>query len=135
MEMGASAFVPPGDDLGASVNQALGGPPDVIFECVGAPGILAQAIGLARLRGTVVLMGLCWGPDSFVPAISVAKEVRIQPAAFYSKREFQVSIDAFEAGHAEPRSMITDRVSLDELPEAFEALRGRTTQCKVMVNP
>jgi (R,R)-butanediol dehydrogenase/meso-butanediol dehydrogenase/diacetyl reductase len=134
MEMGASAFVPPADDLGAEVNKALGGPPDVIFECVGAPGILAQAIGMVRPRGTVVLMGLCWGLDSLVPAITVAKEVRIQPAAFYSKREFQVSIDAFEADNVEPRSMITDRISLAQLPDAFEALRQRTTQCKVMVD-
>jgi hypothetical protein len=32
--------------------------------------------------------------------------------------------------------MITDTVSLDALPAAFDSLRRqRTTQCKVMVNP
>lgn len=133
-EMGASVFLPSAENLGAAINQALGGPPDIIFECVGKPGILAQAIDLVRPRGTVVLMGLCWSLDSFVPGVSVAKEVRIQPAAFYSVREFQVSIDAFDAGNLEPRSMITDRISLAELPAAFEALRRRTTQCKVMVD-
>ncbi len=134
MEMGASAFVLPAEDLGAEVNKALGGPPDVVFECVGAQGILAQAIDLCTRRGTVVLMGLCWSADSYVPGLQVSKEVRIQPSAFYSKKEFQVAIDAFHAGNLEPRSMITDRISLAQLPDAFEALRERTTQCKVMVD-
>jgi threonine dehydrogenase-like Zn-dependent dehydrogenase len=40
-----------------------------------------------------------------------------------------------DAGAIEPRSMITDRVSLAGLPAAFEALRQRTHQCKVMVDP
>ena len=35
----------------------------------------------------------------------------------------------------DPRPMITDIVTLDQLPEAFEALRKPTTQIKVMVRP
>jgi threonine dehydrogenase-like Zn-dependent dehydrogenase len=31
--------------------------------------------------------------------------------------------------------MITDTVSFDQFPAAFEALRNRTTQCKVMLDP
>ncbi len=31
--------------------------------------------------------------------------------------------------------MITDQVSLGTMPEAFEALKHRTHQCKVMVDP
>ena len=35
----------------------------------------------------------------------------------------------------DPLPMITDRVGLDALPEAFEALRKPSTQCKVLVEP
>jgi hypothetical protein len=31
--------------------------------------------------------------------------------------------------------MITDTVSLENMPPAFEALRRRTSQCKVLVKP
>jgi threonine dehydrogenase-like Zn-dependent dehydrogenase len=31
--------------------------------------------------------------------------------------------------------MLSHRVTLDELPEAFEALRNPTNQCKVVVTP
>jgi threonine dehydrogenase-like Zn-dependent dehydrogenase len=65
----------------------------------------------------------------------VWKEVQLQFAVTYSMAEFTHVADTFDAGHVEPRSMITDRVSLDDLPAAFEALRQRSHQCKLMVDP
>ncbi len=41
--VGASAFIPASEEM-AAVNDALGGPADIVFECVGKPGIIAQAI-------------------------------------------------------------------------------------------
>ncbi len=43
--MGADFFFQAGDgDLKAEIDQALGGAPDIVFECVGAPGLIAQSI-------------------------------------------------------------------------------------------
>jgi (R,R)-butanediol dehydrogenase/meso-butanediol dehydrogenase/diacetyl reductase len=53
----------------------------------------------------------------------------------YSLQEFQTVADTLDAGHVEPRAMITSRVSLDELPSAFEALRQPGPQVKMMVDP
>ncbi len=39
------------------------------------------------------------------------------------------------SGRVDPRPMITDMVTLDQLPGAFEALRKPTSQIKVMVRP
>jgi threonine dehydrogenase-like Zn-dependent dehydrogenase len=50
-------------------------------------------------------------------------------------KDFQVAIDTLDSGHIAPRSMVTDRIALDAVPTAFEALRQRTTQCKVMIDP
>ena len=41
---------------------------------------------------------------------------------------------ALAAGGATPRSMVTETVALSALPEAFESLRHRTTQCKTLVD-
>jgi threonine dehydrogenase-like Zn-dependent dehydrogenase len=49
--------------------------------------------------------------------------------------EFSSAIDALEGGRFAPQALISDTISLAELPAAFEALRQRTTQCKVMVDP
>ena len=42
MQMGASVFVPPHEDPVGEVNRALGGPPEVVFECVGMPGLIER---------------------------------------------------------------------------------------------
>ena len=130
-DMGATMFLAPDADMA----EALGGPPDIVFEAVGAPGLIQQSINVVKRRGTVVVLGLCWDPDTFTPGGAVGKEVRIQCAGFYSAREFEHAIDPFERGSLEPRAMVTDTVSLADFPAAFEALRARTHQCKVMLDP
>ncbi len=134
-EMGATSFFGGTEGLAEKVNAALGGYPDIVFECVGKPGMVSSSIALVRPRGTVVLLGLCTAADSFIPFEAVNKEVRIQTSAFFHEQEFCAAIDALDAGHAAPRALITDTVSLENMPLAFEQLRTRTHQCKVLVNP
>jgi (R,R)-butanediol dehydrogenase/meso-butanediol dehydrogenase/diacetyl reductase len=133
--MGATAFVTANDDPIAKVNAALGGPPDVVFECVGRPGIIAQAIEHLRPRGTIVMLGLCTAEDAFIPFRAVSKEARLLTSAFFTMGEYQAALAALDGGEAPPHAMITDTVALTAMPAAFEALRRRTAQCKVMVKP
>lgn len=133
--MGADVFVPPGETVVEDVNRALGGPPDIVYECVGAPGLIARSVEHARVKGTVVVLGLCAQPDTFMPFAAVAKEVRIQPSAFFTHHDYKYAVDVLDRGAVEPHAMITDSVSLADMPAAFEALRHRTHQCKVMVRP
>ena len=121
--------------LGPGVNEVIGGPPDIVFECVGKPGVIAQAIDHVRIRGTVVVLGLCTLPDSFIPFTAVSKEIRLQMSAFFDFREFCTAVDVLEADRVQPHALITGTVSLDEAPAAFEELKQRTTQCKVLINP
>lgn len=139
MTMGASSFVSSADksdeQFAAELNAALGGQPDIVFECVGQPGVIERAVNLVRWRGKVVVLGLCFARDNWVPFMSVAKEVRIQPAAFFNLKDFRYSVDMLDSGAVEPRAMVTDSVKLGDMPPMFEALRHRTHQCKVLVEP
>jgi len=134
-EMGATAFIDPTDESADAVSRALGGLPDIVFECVGKPGLLAWSVNHVRPRGTVVILGLCTTLDSLLPFALVAKEIRVQCAAFYSMRDFEVAADALAQDNSVPRAMITHTVGLEALPAAFEALRQRSDQCKVLVSP
>jgi (R,R)-butanediol dehydrogenase / meso-butanediol dehydrogenase / diacetyl reductase len=135
MEMGATAFIRADDEAVPAVKAALGGAPDVVFECVGRPGILARALEHVRPRGLIVMLGLCTVPDSFVPFQAVSKEVRILTSAFFNMGEYRAALDVLDGGRSAAKAMVTDTVSLAEMPGVFEALRERTSQCKVMVRP
>ncbi|MDB6156742.1 MAG: alcohol dehydrogenase [Gammaproteobacteria bacterium] len=136
-QMGASVFVHPdsAQDLPRAAAAALGGMPDVVIEAVGKPDLIAQAVNCVRPAGTVVVLGFCSVPDSFVPAIAVWKEVKLQFSMTYSVQEFEHVARVLDSGDVQCRAMITDTVPLAALPETFEALRHRSTQCKVMVSP
>lgn len=109
-------------------------PPAVVFECTGAPGLMAKAIELVRPRGTVVLAGLCAETDSFLPAFAMMKEVRLLFAVAYSLPEFQHTTDALERETINlGAAFVGDVISLDGLPEAFEALRKQHARGKLTV--
>lgn len=108
---------------------------DIVFECVGIPGLIAQAVGQVRKRGTILLLGLCTRPDTFNSFAMLSKEVRLITSAFFTVGEYEAALDALSAGAAEPRLLVTETVSIDGTPEVFEALRKRTHQCKVLIAP
>ncbi len=56
-------------------------------------------------------------------------------SVFFDMREFARSIDALEKGQYSPQSLISETIGLDATPTIFEALRRRTTQCKVLIDP
>jgi (R,R)-butanediol dehydrogenase/meso-butanediol dehydrogenase/diacetyl reductase len=133
--MGAADFVvDPSDPVGAS-DRALGGKADIVFECVGIPGLIAQAVDQVRVKGTILLLGLCTRPDSFNSFAMLSKEVRLVTSAFFKRQEYEAALDALDAGAAEPRLLVTDTIGLDEVPVIFEGLKNRTHQCKVLIAP
>ena len=74
-------------------------------------------------------------PDSLMPVLSGAKELTIQFVSYYRHGDFALTVDMLGAGRIDPAPMVTDRIGLDALPAAFEALREPSTQCKVIVTP
>jgi (R,R)-butanediol dehydrogenase/meso-butanediol dehydrogenase/diacetyl reductase len=133
--MGATAFVAQGDDLPARAAAALGGAPDVVFECAGAAGLLALAMECAGPRAAVIVVGMCSTSELVVPVVGIAKELTMRFVMAYRRRGFRGGRRHARSGALEPRAMVTDTVSLDEFPIAFEALRLPTDQCKVQVDP
>lgn len=135
LKMGATAFVTLGENPAETVTEALGGPPHAVFECVGLPGAMMQAMELVAPRGTVVGLGACNEPEQIVANLGLMKELRIQFALTYDRRDYQHVIDTLAAGHLEPRSMVTGTVPLEGLTDAIEGLLGRSPHCKILVDP
>jgi (R,R)-butanediol dehydrogenase / meso-butanediol dehydrogenase / diacetyl reductase len=135
LSMGATGFaVDPADPIGGA-ERSLGGKADIVFECVGIPGLIEQAVCQVRNRGTILLLGLCTRPDTLNTFAMLCKEVRLITSAFFTRGEYEAALDALDAGAAEPRLLVTDTISLAETPDVFETLRNRTHQCKVLIAP
>ena len=67
-----------------------------------------------------------------MPYLALIKELRFQFAIAYTRDDFETVIAMLAQGRVDASDMITDIVSLEEMPEAFEALRTPSHQCKVL---
>jgi (R,R)-butanediol dehydrogenase/meso-butanediol dehydrogenase/diacetyl reductase len=135
LAMGADAFEPLGADDAQRINAALGGPPEVVFECAGASGLMQKCVDLVQPGGLVVSLGFCGEPDPIVPAAVTWKRVTLKFSFGYDLRDFEHSADALDRGHVAPRSMVTETIGLDQLPDRFEALRRGGDAIKIHVDP
>ena len=133
-KLGFTDFVDPSGDVGAQFAAQSGQEPEIQFECVGAPGLLQQCIERAPKFGTIMAIGVCDHPDTIIPLVALSKEITLRWAVAYEKADFEFTIDMMAAGRIDAAGMVTHVVTLDELPDIFEALRSPTDQCKVLVD-
>lgn len=132
-KFGATDAIDPGEPLVAQVQKIAGKTPDVIFECVGVPGLLNTAMLEAPRGGRIVVAGVCQQPDTILPLMGIVKELEIQFVLGYRPDDFDYVIAMIAGDRIDVGHMVTDIVDLDALPAAFEALRKPSHQCKVML--
>lgn len=140
LEMGADAFVAFGDNEIGEVQEILGGPPQVVLECVGAEGMLMKAVMHAAQFGRIVSLGFCTAPDPVIPGVASYKCVSMQFAVGYSMKEFiyiaeQLDRDRIRgAGQPDPTAIVSGNIGLMDLPAMFDTLRGPNSETKVHVH-
>ena len=132
LSMGATAVVQPGDNLAEQFADVAGGPAELLFECVGAPGLIQQCIDIAPRRAMVVPVGVCEQPDTILPFPALIKELSIRFAIAYTRADYETVIAMLAQGRIDATPMVTGVVSLDDMPSAFEALRSPSNQCKIL---
>jgi threonine dehydrogenase-like Zn-dependent dehydrogenase len=107
----------------------------LIFECVGAPGIL-QSLAMAAPRGTrIVVAGVCMETDAIEPLAMIVKEIELRFVLGYTPEEFGASLRNLAEGVTAYAGAITGVVSLEETPDAFRRLQTDKSQIKILVAP
>jgi len=132
-KFGATDAIDPSQPLTPQVEKIAGKAPDIIFECVGVPGLIGSAMMEAPRGGKIVVAGVCQQPDTIMPLMGIMKELNLQFALGYRPADFDYVIAMIASDRIDVSDMITDIVDLDGLPCAFEALRKPSHQCKVML--
>jgi len=123
------------EDVVGRFKQIAGRRADVVFDCVGVPGSQQLAIDYAPADGRVVVVGVCMQPDTTLPVKAISKELTIAYAYMYRRQDFELTIEMLDRERIDPTPMVTETVGFDAFPDAFEALKRPTTQCKVLLQP
>ena len=115
------------------MGQSFGRP--VIFECVGAPGVLQALIEAAPAGAQIVVAGVCMETDRIEPSIAITKEIELTFVLGYTPEEFAATLHSIADGKVDVSGLVTSRVGLDGVAGAFVALGDPEAQVKILVEP
>jgi len=135
-DLGATLVVDPGSEpIGSALTRVSGGAPDVIFECVGVPGLLRECIDLSPIHGRVVVVGVNRGEDTIIPRVAIRKELSINFILGYQREDFALVLDLMASGRIDAEALVSSVIGFAELPEVFERLRRPNPEAKVLIDP
>lgn len=133
----ADAVFPSGQpaDVMPLIEAEAGAAPEVVFECVGIPGMIAQGIEMVAHGGEVLVVGVCTREDHFVPAAALLKELTTRFVLAYDNADFEMIAGLLAMDKLDVSHMCTGTVGFADFSEAFESLRKPNAHCKIMLEP
>ncbi|MCC8938474.1 zinc-binding dehydrogenase [Bradyrhizobium sp. Arg68] len=109
--------------------------PALIFECVGVPGVLQQVFEGAPRHARVVVVGVCMETDRSEPMLGIIKELNVQYVLGYTPEEFAYSLRLIAEGQVDAAALVTGRVGIDGVAQAFADLANPEAHTKILVEP
>lgn len=134
-QMGATAVVDPREQPPMDVWKQSGGGTPVIFEAVGVPGVLDEAMKSAPRLGRILVVGVCMEPDTIRPIVAIGKELTIIFSLGYAPQEFAQTLDLIASGEINVAPLITGEVGIDGVAQAFQDLGNPEKHAKILVEP
>lgn len=139
-KMGATDTInPEGIDLVGEIVEMTGGGVHYAFEVIGFPETIRQAYSMLRRGGTAVVIGVMPdGVDVTIPGRDFIMEKRLIGSMMGSNR-FLLDVPEFltlyQQGRLDLESMVSKRISLDEVNEGYAELeQGETARSVIVFN-
>lgn len=107
----------------------------VIFEAVGVPGMIAQAMVAAPSSSRILVVGVCMEADTIWPMLGINKELTIQFALGSRPEEFARTLELIANGDLDVAPLVTGEVGISGVPGAFDELANPDAHAKVLVVP
>ncbi|HAP75708.1 MAG TPA: alcohol dehydrogenase [Acidimicrobiaceae bacterium] len=136
LTLGATHAVHPDDAaaLVAELTRGLGA--DVVYECVGRPDTVQQAVGRARRGGRMCLIGLANEHAPIDPTVWLLKEIKVSAALAYTHDDFDRTMGMIADGRLVLDPLHTGTVGLADVGAAIADLAsGTSSHTKVLVDP
>lgn len=108
---------------------------NVIFECVGVPGVIDEIIRNCAARARIIVSGWCLEPDHMLTVCTHTKALNIQFGGGPNYEIFERALAAIAGGRIDPSSWLGDRIGLDEVSQAMEKIADPNNPIRTLVHP
>jgi S-(hydroxymethyl)glutathione dehydrogenase/alcohol dehydrogenase len=141
VKLGATERVLAGDDAVAEVLESTSGGVDYAFECIGNKHTVPQALNMLKSGGVCLLVGLMPVGERFeFPGFDLVLGAKTLQGSLMGSNQFRVDIprlvEFYLAGTLNLDDMISERLPLERVNTAFDALReGRSARSVIVFDP
>jgi threonine dehydrogenase-like Zn-dependent dehydrogenase len=137
---GADVLVDPAEqsvfDVFQQVRAERGLPgPAVIFECVGAAGLIQRIVEQAEFSSRIYCAGGWYTGDTLNITDATRQGVTLQFGGGPHPQDWYGVLDAVVAGRLDPTPSIGSVIGLDEMPEALDLARRSEGPPRIVVHP
>jgi len=138
-KLGADEIINAGKtDVAETVRQLTNGyGADVVIEAIGLPATWEQALKLVRKGGTVLEFGGC--PPGTIIRLNTELlhygEITVLGAFHATPLHFRKALNMIASRTIDVKPLITRKMRLEEIKEAFEILSTSKNEIKIAINP
>lgn len=122
-----SPYAPLPDFGGRSVN--------LIYECVGLPGMLQQIIEAAPFDGRIVMGGYCMEQEHLFTFVAQNKRLNVQFACGEEPQDMELAMRAIDDGRIDVEPWLGERIGVGGVATAMAAMSDPNAPVRTVVDP
>jgi threonine dehydrogenase-like Zn-dependent dehydrogenase len=109
--------------------------PAVVFECVGAHGLIQNIVESAEMATRIYCAGGWYTGDTLDITTATRQGVTIQFGGGPHPQDWYGTLDAIASGRLDPLPSVGNIITLDEVPDAIDLARKSDGPPRIMVHP
>jgi threonine dehydrogenase-like Zn-dependent dehydrogenase len=109
--------------------------PAVVFECVGAPGLIQKIVDSAEMGTRIFCAGGWYTGDTLDITAATRQGVTIQFGGGPHPQDWYGTLDAIASGRLDPLPSVGRIITLDEVPDALDVARKSDGPPRIVVHP
>ena len=136
IRMGAHAAIDPRETSPyAGCAETGGRAPNLIYECVGRPGLLQQLIEGAPFDGRIVMGGYCMEEEKLFVFAAQNKRLNVQFAGGEEPQDMELAMRAIDDGRIDIAPWIGARIGPSGAAQALATMSDADAPVRVVVDP
>ena len=108
---------------------------NLIYECVGLPGMLAQIIAAAPFDGRIVMGGYCMEEEKLFSFVAQNKRLNVQFAGGEEPQDMETALRGIGDGSIDVQPWLGARIGLSGVAQAMAEMSGPGAPVRTVVDP
>jgi threonine dehydrogenase-like Zn-dependent dehydrogenase len=108
---------------------------NLVYECVGLPGLLAQIISAVAFEARIVMGGYCMEAEQFYVFAAQNKRLTVHFAAGEEQQDMELALRSIADGSIDIRPWLSPRIGLGAVAEAMTRMSGPSAPIRNVVDP